>query len=77
MAVVTVLIIVPEHIPDFREYDVNGDGIKDLVVPFSQDASLGQRFDPSLMVYTWDSFVPESPNFGKKTPWVTSAHGPD
>ena len=63
--------------PRFREYDVNGDGIKDLVVPFSQDASLGQRFDPSIMVYTWDSFVPESPNFGKKTPWIASAHGPD
>jgi TonB-linked SusC/RagA family outer membrane protein len=62
--------------PRFREYDVNGDGIKDLVVPFSQDASLGQRFDPDIMVYTWDSFVPESPNFGKKTSWVAPGNGP-
>lgn len=63
--------------PRFREIDINGDGIKDLVVPFSQDASLGQKFDPSLKVYSWDAFVPESPNFGKATSWVAPANGPD
>jgi len=63
--------------PRFREYDVDGDGAKDLVVPFSQDASLGQKFDRGIMVYAWDSFVPESPDFGKKTPWVAPANGPD
>ena len=60
-----------------RTIDIDGDGIKDLVVPFSQDASLGQKFDPNLMVYAWDAFVPESPNFMKKTPWVAPKNGPD
>ena len=60
-----------------RTIDIDGDGVKDLVVPFSQDASLGQKFDPNLMVYAWDAFVPESPNYMKKTPWVAPANGPD
>jgi TonB-linked SusC/RagA family outer membrane protein len=61
----------------FRQIDINGDGIKDLVVPFSQDASLGQKFDANLLVYQWDAFVPESPNYMKKTPWLAGANGAD
>lgn len=57
--------------------DVNGDGIVDYVVPFYEDASFGEKFDPSLLVYQFDAFVPESPNFGKATPWVASPNGPD
>lgn len=62
--------------PGLEEFDVDGDGIDDLVVPFYEDASMGEKFDPNLMVYQWDAFVPESPNYGKKTPWVNSPNGP-
>ncbi len=51
--------------------DANGN----LSVPTTEDASYGQKFDPNLMVYHWDSYVPESPNYGKKAPWVNSPNG--
>ncbi len=64
--------------PGLEEFmDVNGDGIVDLTPPYYEDASIGQRFDQNLMVYHWDSFAPESPNFGKARPWVNSPNGPD
>jgi len=62
--------------PGLSEYDYDGDGNDDLLVPTTEDASYGEAFDPSLMVYQWTSFVPESENYGKKTPWVNGAHGP-
>lgn len=63
--------------PYLAEEDVNGDGNPDLVTPLTEDASRGERFDPSLMVYQYNAFVPESPHYGKATPWVAGANGPD
>ncbi|GET26724.1 SusC/RagA family TonB-linked outer membrane protein [Prolixibacter sp. NT017] len=63
--------------PGLSEADINGDGTPDLVVPTTEDASMGTKFDPSLMVYQYDAFVPESPNYGKATPWVAAKNGPD
>jgi TonB-linked SusC/RagA family outer membrane protein len=57
--------------------DVNGDGIDDLVTPYTEDASYGEAFNPNLMVYQWDAFVPGSPNYHKATPWVGHASNPD
>ena len=37
-----------------------------------EDASFGEKFDPSLLVYQFDSFGLESPNYGKATPWVAA-----
>ncbi|WP_046244488.1 SusC/RagA family TonB-linked outer membrane protein, partial [Hymenobacter terrenus] len=51
-----------------------GDGT--LVVPTSEDASYGGRFDPNLLVRQWGSFTPGSPTFGQATPWVTAANDP-
>ncbi len=62
--------------PGLMEYDFDGDGTLDLVTPTTEDASMGEKFDPSLMVYQWDSFYPESPNYMKKTPFVAGANGP-
>jgi TonB-linked SusC/RagA family outer membrane protein len=45
-------------------------------VPTTEDASYGTKFDPNLMVYQWDAFVPESPNYQKATPWVAAKNGP-
>lgn len=56
--------------------DVDGDGKGDLVVPTSEDASHGARFDPNLLVYQWDAFDPSSPNYKKARPWVAAANGP-
>jgi len=47
-----------------------------LVVPTSEDASYGGKFDPNLLVYQWNAFDPSSPNFGKATPWVGAANDP-
>jgi TonB-linked SusC/RagA family outer membrane protein len=60
----------------FFKDDVNGDGTVDYVVPTLEDGSYGQPFDPSLNVYHWDSFFPESPNYGKAYPWTAAKHSP-
>jgi TonB-linked SusC/RagA family outer membrane protein len=60
----------------FLSRDVNGDGVEDLVVPTSEDASYGAAFDPNLLVYNWNAFTPWSDNFGKATPWVAGKNDP-
>ncbi len=60
----------------FEDIDVDGDGVNDLVVPTGEDGSYGGAFDPNLNVYQWDSFVPESPNFGQARPWQAGENTP-
>ncbi len=60
----------------FLYFDVDGDGVKDLVVPTSEDASYGAKFNPSLMVFQWDAFDPASPYYKKAKPWVAAANDP-
>jgi TonB-linked SusC/RagA family outer membrane protein len=55
--------------------DINGDGSDDLVVPYTEDASYGAPFDGRL-VYQWDSFDPDSPNYKTATPWRNADNGP-
>jgi TonB-linked SusC/RagA family outer membrane protein len=63
--------------PGLEEYvDVNHDGVPDLTIPFYEDASMGQKFDPNLLVYHWDAFIPESPNYLQPRPFVMSKNGP-
>jgi TonB-linked SusC/RagA family outer membrane protein len=50
-------------------YDVNGDGETDYTVPTYEDGSYGQKFDPNISIYQWDSYYPASPNYHKATPW--------
>lgn len=62
--------------PGLEEFvDVDGDGVEDLTIPFYEDAAMGERFDPNLMVYHWDAFTPESPNFMQKRPFVNTPNG--
>lgn len=67
--------------------DTNGDGNPDeyfnydpvtgqLQTPFTEDASYGAEFNPNLMVRQWDSYNPDSPNYGKATPWQAAKNGP-
>jgi len=51
-------------------------GNKVYVVPTTEDASYGTKFDPNLQVYQWDAFVPQSPFYKKSKPWVNAANGP-
>ncbi|MCI3937736.1 SusC/RagA family TonB-linked outer membrane protein [Chryseobacterium aahli] len=60
----------------FFNEDVNGDGIVDILAPTGDDASYGAAFNPNLMVYQWNSFVPGNPNFGKATPWTAAKNDP-
>ena len=62
--------------PGLYYTDVNGDGTPDYLVPTTEDASMGEKFDPNLMVYQWDSFIPESDNYGKAYPWQAAKNGP-
>ena len=58
--------------------DINGDGIDDLTTPFTEDASYGAAFDPSLLVYQWNSIYPQLPaTYGKATPWVAGKNNPN
>jgi TonB-linked SusC/RagA family outer membrane protein len=57
-------------------FDVNGDNIPDNVVPTTEDASWGPKFDPNLMIYQWDAFDKTSPNYKKATPWVAGKNDP-
>jgi len=64
--------------PGFEYYgDVDGDGKTDYTVPYYEDASRGQKFDPSVKVFQWDALDPASPNYMKATPWVAGANGPE
>lgn len=60
----------------FEEEDIDGDGVMDWIVPTTEDASYGGPFNPNLNVYHWDSFVPESPNFGRAYPYVAGETTP-
>ncbi|GAO45600.1 putative TonB-dependent receptor [Flavihumibacter petaseus NBRC 106054] len=60
----------------FWYFDADGDGVKDLVVPTTEDASYGAAFDPSLNVFQWDSWDRTSPNYGKAHPWVAAKSDP-
>jgi TonB-linked SusC/RagA family outer membrane protein len=58
----------------FEDPNVLGNG-PGQVVPTLEDASYGAAFD-GRNVYQWDSFVPESPNYGKAYPWRAAKHTP-
>jgi len=60
----------------FLFFDVLGGGTKEYVVPTTEDASYGVKFDPSLMVYQWDAFDKSSPYYMKKRPWVAANNDP-
>jgi TonB-linked SusC/RagA family outer membrane protein len=62
---------------NFNSGDVNQDGINDIVVPTTEDASFGGRFDPTLQVYGWQSFYPELDTYQQSQPWTAPEHGPE
>ncbi|UOQ72078.1 SusC/RagA family TonB-linked outer membrane protein [Hymenobacter cellulosilyticus] len=61
----------------FNQRDMNGDGVPDLVVPFTEDASYGAKFDRNLLVHQWNSLDPTSPTYRQATPWIAAENGPE
>ncbi|MGJ5643502.1 SusC/RagA family TonB-linked outer membrane protein [Formosa sp. S-31] len=53
----------------FNLADINGDGILDETVPFTEDASYGAAFDPNRLIYQWNSIYPELDSYQVATPW--------
>lgn len=73
----TLVAGYPRKLPGFLYfYDVDGDGVRDFTVPTGEDASFGEKFDPNILVYQWESFHPLSPYYHQKRPWVNSPNGP-
>src|SRR5690606_13479740 len=60
----------------FNMQDINQDGELERVAPYNQYGGWGAAYDPNLLVYQWDSFHPQSPNFQVPTPWVAPENGP-
>jgi TonB-linked SusC/RagA family outer membrane protein len=59
----------------FDYADLDGDGKKDLIVPTSEDASWGAKFDPTIMVIDWVGLEPtDTEHYLKKVPWVAAKH---
>ena len=59
--------------PDYETFwwgDVDGDNEMDYITVTADDASWGQKFDPSIMVVHWDALDPAADNYGEKRPWM-------
>ncbi|MDQ3535098.1 MAG: SusC/RagA family TonB-linked outer membrane protein, partial [Bacteroidota bacterium] len=57
----------------FQEFTENG---QQFFAPvYSKDGSWGPAYDPNRMVRHWDSWDPNSPNYGETRPWVAPANG--
>ncbi|WP_324680596.1 SusC/RagA family TonB-linked outer membrane protein [Hymenobacter sp. GOD-10R] len=67
----------PDEKSYFNQRDINGDGVIDLVVPFTEDASYGAPFNPNQLVYQWNSLDPSSPTYHQATPWVGAKNDPN
>jgi TonB-linked SusC/RagA family outer membrane protein len=59
-----------------NEYFNHDPDTGELQTPFTEDASYGAEFNPNLMVRQWDSYNPDSPTYGKATPWQAAKNGP-
>ncbi|WP_299778375.1 SusC/RagA family TonB-linked outer membrane protein [uncultured Formosa sp.] len=57
--------------------DVNGDGILDETVAFTEDASYGAEYDPDRLIYQWNSIYPELDTYQQATPWVAAKNDPN
>jgi TonB-linked SusC/RagA family outer membrane protein len=59
----------------FKYADLTGDGVEDLIVPTSEDASWGAKFDKNLMVIDWVGLeATDTKNYLRKVPWVAAKH---
>jgi hypothetical protein len=72
------MVLIASEDGYFNLDDINGDGVDDLTTPFTEDASYGAAFDPSLLVYQWNSIYPQlTDTYQKATPWVAGKNNPN
>jgi TonB-dependent SusC/RagA subfamily outer membrane receptor len=57
----------------FVEFIENGQSF--LAPIYAKDGSWGPRFDPNVNVRHWDSWDPNSPNYGETRPWIAPTNG--
>lgn len=62
--------------PGLEYYDYDGDGVDEYINPTYEDASMGEPFNPNVLAYTWNSFIPGLPTYGQPLPWVAAEHDP-
>ena len=58
---------------EFIEFIENG--ISYLAPEYAKDGAWGPKYDPNVMVRHWDSWDPDSPNYGETRPWTAPANG--
>lgn len=56
----------------FNEFTENGTTYYAPV--YSKDGAWGPKYDPNMMVRHWDSWDPQSPNYGETRPWVAPSN---
>lgn len=56
----------------FNEFTENGQTYYAPV--YSKDGAWGPKYDPNMMIRHWDSWDPQSPNYGETRPWVAPAN---
>lgn len=62
----------------FSLYDLDGDGDLEETTPFTEDASFGAQFDPSRMIYQWNSIYPQlESTYLQPSPWTAGANTPN
>ncbi len=59
----------------FVEFTENGQQY--LAPIYAKDGAWGPRYDPNVSVRHWDSWDPDSPNYGETRPWVAPPMGYD
>ncbi|NMM49349.1 SusC/RagA family TonB-linked outer membrane protein [Marinigracilibium pacificum] len=58
---------------EFTE-QINGQSVDFLAPIYSKDGSWGPKYDPNTMVRHWDSWDPQSANYGETRPWTAPAN---
>jgi len=59
----------------FFYQDLKGTGTPQLIVPTSEDASWGAKFDPNLKVIDWVGLEPtDTKHYLQEVPWVAAKH---
>jgi TonB-linked SusC/RagA family outer membrane protein len=64
--------INPDHPSGFYTFRENGQEY--LYPAYAKDGSWGPRYDPTVQVRHWDSWDPNSANYGETRPWVAPAN---
>ncbi len=60
---------------DHGFFEVVENGTTYLYPAYSKDGAWGPKYDPNTQIRHWDSWDPQSPNYGETRPWVAPDAG--